>query len=85
LIPSATIDSWGDTYVGSAADCLWDTMEMHCKKKSYIFFTRYMHITQSSGMGKSRMVDELAKKHFVVPINLRPRRGSQELTFLLPG
>ncbi|KAH9052552.1 hypothetical protein EDB87DRAFT_1692195 [Lactarius vividus] len=26
----------------------------------------------SSGMGKSRLLDELSKKHFMIPINLRP-------------
>jgi hypothetical protein len=32
---------------------------------------RIVMIVQSSGMGKSRMIDELSKKHFVIPLNLR--------------
>jgi hypothetical protein len=34
-------------------------------------YARLLPIVQSSGMGKSRLIDELSKKHFVVPINLR--------------
>jgi hypothetical protein len=34
-------------------------------------YGRYCSITQSSGMGKSRLVDEFSKKHFLIPINLR--------------
>ena len=30
-------------------------------------------MVQSSGMGKSRMIDELSKEHFVIPINLRTK------------
>lgn len=32
----------------------------------------YCSIVQSSGMGKSRLLDEFARGHFVIPINLRP-------------
>ena len=31
----------------------------------------YLAVIQSSGMGKSRTIDELPKEHFVIPINLR--------------
>jgi hypothetical protein len=34
-------------------------------------YARVLAIVQSSGMGKSRMIDELSKKHFVIPLNLR--------------
>lgn len=34
-------------------------------------YARLLAIVQSSGMGKSRMIDELAKNHFVIPLNLR--------------
>ncbi|KAH9015313.1 hypothetical protein EDB84DRAFT_1567750 [Lactarius hengduanensis] len=35
-------------------------------------YARYYSIVQSSGMGKSRLLDEFSKKHFMIPINLRP-------------
>ncbi|KAK0443522.1 hypothetical protein EV421DRAFT_1903536 [Armillaria borealis] len=34
-------------------------------------YTAFMSITQSSGMGKSRLIDEFSKTHFVIPLNLR--------------
>jgi hypothetical protein len=35
------------------------------------YIGRYCSIVQSSGMGKSRLVDEFSKDHFLIPINLR--------------
>ncbi|KAH9051446.1 hypothetical protein EDB87DRAFT_1582551 [Lactarius vividus] len=32
-------------------------------------YARYCSIVQSSGMGKSHLLDELSKKHFMIPIN----------------
>jgi hypothetical protein len=60
------MNSWNEKYIGSAAKRLYETIKTHCKK------TRYSAIVQSSGMGKSRMIDELSKDHLVIPINLRP-------------
>jgi hypothetical protein len=34
-------------------------------------YARVLAIVQSSGMGKSRMIDELSKDYFVIPLNLR--------------
>jgi hypothetical protein len=36
-------------------------------------YARYCSIVQSSGMGKSRLLDELSKKYFMIPINLRSK------------
>ncbi|KAI9448548.1 hypothetical protein H4582DRAFT_2051978 [Lactarius indigo] len=38
-------------------------------------YARYCSIVQSSGMGKSRLLDEFSKEHFLIPINLRPKDG----------
>ncbi|KAI0292092.1 hypothetical protein B0F90DRAFT_1823220 [Multifurca ochricompacta] len=35
-------------------------------------YARYCSIVQSSGMGKSRLIDELSREDFLIPINLRP-------------
>ena len=43
-------------------------MESHSNPDLY---ARVLAIVQSSGMGKSRMIDELSKDHFVIPLNLR--------------
>jgi hypothetical protein len=43
----------------------------YCDHQDSHVYAHYTTIVQSSGMGKSRMVDELARNHFVIPINLR--------------
>jgi hypothetical protein len=72
LDAEATVKSWNQVYVGSAANCLYDTIRDHCVTKDPTIYARYAAILQSSGMGKSRTIDELSKEHFVIPINLRP-------------
>lgn len=34
-------------------------------------YARLLPLVQSSGMGKSRLIDEFSKKYFVIPFNLR--------------
>jgi hypothetical protein len=75
-VPEATLKSWEEAYVGSAADCLWDTLKGYCETGDPLTYARYAAIVQSSGMGKSRMIDELSKKHLVIPVNLRPEGDS---------
>jgi hypothetical protein len=38
-------------------------------------YAHTLSITQSSGTGKSRLVDEFSKEHFVIPLNLRDSDG----------
>ncbi len=63
----ATMDSWDIDYVGN--DLLYDHIKYYAANDSK--FARYTLIVQSSGMGKSRTIDELCKKHLIVPLNLR--------------
>jgi hypothetical protein len=44
-------------------------------------YARYTSIVQSSGMGKSRTVDELSKTHLVVPMNLRQESKGKPFDF----
>ena len=44
-------------------------------------YARFCPIVQSSGMGKSRLLDEFSKNHFLIPINLRP--GNSGASFYL--
>jgi hypothetical protein len=43
-------------------------------------YGRYCSIIQSSGMGKSRLLDEFSKGYFLIPINLRSA-DSQGLSY----
>ncbi len=48
----------------------------HFQPPSSTVYAHYTALVQSSGMGKSRTVDEMAKDHFLIPINLRGAKHS---------
>jgi hypothetical protein len=48
-------------------------------------YGRYCSIIQSSGMGKSRLLDEFSKSYFLIPINLRSESGGSSYHFYLHG
>lgn len=77
-VGTATVRAWDGPYMGTAHDCLYNAMHKHQKNETA--YGRILSIVQSSGTGKSRMVDELSKKHLVVPINLRPIDENGEST-----
>jgi hypothetical protein len=66
---TVTLESWDVAYVGEAAGLLYDHIVTYSKDTDS--YARYTSIVQSSGMGKSRAVDELSKQHLVLPLNLR--------------
>jgi hypothetical protein len=75
--------SWEREFGGDAAEALWSYIKNHYNTTDGRIYAHYAAIVQSSGMGKSRTVDELAKKHFVIPINLRgPHSQGALLTVL---
>lgn len=53
---------------------------MHIEKyyapDNFNVYAHYVAIVQSLGMGKSRTVDELGKKHFSIPINPREAKST---------
>ncbi|KAM6504148.1 hypothetical protein JOM56_001091 [Amanita muscaria] len=67
----ATIRSWKSPFIGKAHKALYDTISNVCSGSARNIYARLLAVVQSSGMGKSRMVDELSKEQFVIPINLR--------------
>jgi hypothetical protein len=64
----ATVESWTFPYQGNVANVAYDYLNSCTDPNIY---ARILTIVQSSGMGKSRMVDEFSKEHFVIPLNLR--------------
>ena len=68
--------SWERTFVGDAAHALWRHVMEHYNRPDRHVYVQYTAIVQSSGMGKSRTVDELGKSHFVIPINLRSKHST---------
>ncbi|KAL0945534.1 hypothetical protein HGRIS_014895 [Hohenbuehelia grisea] len=80
----ATLASWQGQYYGDACRALWNYIctkfppneDPHAQsaaevKKLVQFYAFYIVLFQSSGTGKSRVIDELAKSVFLIPICLR--------------
>ncbi|KIL64400.1 hypothetical protein M378DRAFT_163135 [Amanita muscaria Koide BX008] len=63
--------SWKSPFIGKAHKALYDTISNVCSGSARNIYERLLAVVQSSGMGKSRMIDELSKEQFVIPINLR--------------
>ncbi len=65
--------AWSQDFQGSGVKALEQHIWHYLAVKSVMRYpyTAFMSITQSSGMGKSRLIDEFSKTHFVIPLNLR--------------
>ena len=65
--------SWEQPFVGTAAKALWIHIKDHFRRhpSGPPVYAHYAAVVQSSGMGKSRTVDEMGREHFVIPINIR--------------
>jgi hypothetical protein len=58
-------------YVGDAAKALMHYIQGTYKGNPKHEYAKYISIVQSSGMGKSWMVDEVSKTNFLIPLCLR--------------
>jgi hypothetical protein len=76
---TATERAWDEAFKGNTAAVLLKTISNFLDKKRQPY-SRQATIVNSSGTGKSRMVDELATKIITVPMCLRPE-GSQGYPF----
>ncbi|KAF9510403.1 hypothetical protein BS47DRAFT_1348098 [Hydnum rufescens UP504] len=72
---SATHNAWSVPYIGSSHRVLWQKIREIKMRSLEDWYSHVLPITQSSGTGKSRMIDELSKEHLVIPIVLRDSDG----------
>jgi hypothetical protein len=79
---TATEKAWDAPFLGDAHERLHKTMDSRWRSKNTLY-ARYLAIVQSSGTGKSRMIDELSKEHFVIPINLRSADSGMSDTLII--
>jgi hypothetical protein len=63
------MQSWSINYVGNASSSLFEYLFDYPRDEDK--YAKYTSIVQSSGMGKSRAMDELSKTRLVVPLNFR--------------
>ena len=66
----ATIEAWSSNFKGDAAAVLLATISDYLDKKRECY-ARLASIVNSSGTGKSRMVDQISTKIITVPMCLR--------------
>jgi hypothetical protein len=69
--PPVTEKSWEQPFEGDAAQGLWSHLETFFTPTNHRVYGHYAAVVQSSGMGKSRTVDELGKDHFTISLVLR--------------
>ncbi|CAE6531284.1 unnamed protein product [Rhizoctonia solani] len=66
-----------EPYQGDVPQCFIDTLDTYSKlceaESSANLYNRSISVIQSSGMGKSRMVDAVANEVFTIPANLREK------------
>jgi hypothetical protein len=75
----AIVRAWDAPFKGVTADLLLESIPMYLKEGRRL----HANIVNSSGTGKSRMVDEVAKKIITVPMCLR-ENGDRGFTLLFP-
>ena len=62
--------AWSSDFKGDSASVLLATISDHLNKEKKCY-ARFTSIVNSSGTGKSRMIDEISRKIITVPICLR--------------
>ncbi|KAI0293883.1 hypothetical protein B0F90DRAFT_1919879 [Multifurca ochricompacta] len=70
----ATLRAWGSPFKGNAAASLLLTIESYLDKRRDVY-ARQTSIVNSSGTGKSRMVDEVAIGIITIPMCLRSSKS----------
>ena len=65
--------AWQTPYIGTT-DVLERVLQSY-RQHTWERYTLCVPFTQSSGTGKSRMIDELAKKKFCLPISFGNSEG----------
>ncbi|KAB5590064.1 hypothetical protein CTheo_6486 [Ceratobasidium theobromae] len=68
----ATADAWATPYRGETVTLLKTAIQDMNVRRNNWGYANFVPIVQSSGTGKSRVVDELAKQIFTIPLNLHP-------------
>ena len=72
----ATKLSWTEEYVGKAWKMLHSKIQALEDPGDTVdeYYAPFFTLVQSSGMGKSRLIDEYSKRHIVIPLCLRSHK-----------
>ncbi|CUA73367.1 hypothetical protein RSOLAG22IIIB_10756 [Rhizoctonia solani] len=81
-------DCFRTKYLGGTAQCFLNTTNYYTdikrNKGDTKLYNRSISVLQSSGMGKSRMVDEIAESAFTIPANIREKLKEGEKAYPPP-
>ncbi|KAF8601771.1 hypothetical protein BDV93DRAFT_524526 [Ceratobasidium sp. AG-I] len=69
---TATVQAWSTPYLGPTAAHLENVLRNMNQARGELQYANFVPLVQSSGTGKSRAVDEVARRLFTLPFNLRP-------------
>lgn len=75
------IAAWNSTYKGDTANFFIQTLKDATVERNGLNLANYFTVIQTSGTGKSRLADEVAKQIFTIPICLS-NRATSELVYL---
>lgn len=70
------VEAWKTEYRTTTAQKLVEKLRAMHGDGEYKVYSSSVPIIQSSGTGKSRMVDEMAKHIFTIPFNIRAQEDS---------
>ena len=65
---------WKDKFCGGSLAALKEQIlrhEMRAQDQKFSYYAKLIPIIQSSGMGKSRLIDEIGKSHLCITVTLR--------------
>jgi hypothetical protein len=68
--------AWKEKYLGGSAQSLEDAIDEINKQEVQRNYAKIIAIIQSSGTGKSKTVDQIAKKRVLFPLCLREEIGN---------
>ncbi len=66
----AVENSWKIDFKGDSAKFFLKMLQNYQADTLRLYYARFVTITQSSGTGKSRMIDEAGKEVILIPVNL---------------
>lgn len=80
---TAVRDAWASPYIGDAHTMLLENVRRLNENRRPSPYRTSVLVLQSSGTGKSRTVDELAKDIFVIPLNIRKTAPGQPMSRII--
>jgi hypothetical protein len=69
------IDAWNLEYLGEAHNVLLKAVDEVHQINTHLNYAKMLPVTQSSGTGKSKTVDQVARKRILFPLCLREDIG----------